>query len=137
MLTPEAPARSVGRPLGSTMKWALPIGTTSNCGVPDAKVSFSVSPSAAADAMAGAVAEADGAAGHNGDAAPDGVQVSATGLDVAGAGCPFALLAAAQAHMRVRARIKVVRRMPIGCSWAASRCTAFPPPQGGGSGRGA
>jgi hypothetical protein len=72
--------------------------------------------------MAGVVAEAEGAAGHNDDAAPEAVQVSATGLAVAGAGCLFALLAAPQAHVRIRARIKVVRRMPIGCGRTAFGC---------------
>jgi hypothetical protein len=85
-------------------------------------VSFSVSPSAAADTMAGLVAEAEGTAGHNDDAAPEAVQTSTTGLAVAGVGCPFALLAAPQAHMRIRARIKVVGRMPIGCGRTAFGC---------------
>jgi hypothetical protein len=85
-------------------------------------VSFSVSPSTAADTMAGVVAEAEGTAGHKGDAAPEAVQVSATGLAVAGAGCPFALLAAPQADMNIRARIKVMRRMPIGCGGTSFGC---------------
>jgi hypothetical protein len=61
--------------------------------------------------MAAVVAEADGTAGHKGDAAPEAVQVSATGLAVAGAGCPFALLAAPQADMNIRARVRVMRRI--------------------------
>ncbi|HAC46908.1 MAG TPA: hypothetical protein DCF65_12705 [Chloroflexi bacterium] len=61
--------------------------------------------------MAGVVAEADGTAGHKGDAAPEAVQVSATGLAVAGAGKPFALLAAPQAHINITARVRVMRRI--------------------------
>jgi hypothetical protein len=72
--------------------------------------------------MAAVVAEADGTAGHKGDGGPEAVQVSATGLAVAGAGCPFALLAAPQADTNIRARIKLVRRMPIGCGVTEFGC---------------
>jgi len=64
------------------MNRALATGATSNCGVPETNASFSVSPSATAETIAGVEVEADGAAGHSAEAAPEAVQVRATGLVV-------------------------------------------------------
>src|SRR5467141_974799 len=106
ILTPEVPARSTGRPLGSAVKWALPTGVSSNCGVPDVNASFKVSPVASAATMA---VEGDCGPGHDDEAAPDVVHVSATWL---GEGCPAVVgVEAPQPESSASAKVSRSRRI--------------------------
>jgi hypothetical protein len=81
--------------------------------VPAEKVSCSESPVATAEEMEGT----DWAAGHVGDALPEAVQLSATGLDATGldaGGDPDVEpvpVAAPQPHVNRRAKNRVLRRI--------------------------
>src|SRR2546428_14056649 len=110
-LTPAEPARSTARPLGSWVKCELDTGSTRNCGVPVAKVSFMVSPATVAETMAGDVADADAGAGQDDEAAPDGVQVSATELAAGELACPDVGVDAPHPQKTARPQISGSRRI--------------------------
>jgi len=113
---PEEPARSTGLPLGSSVKWALGTGSTSNCGVPAANVSVRVSPETAADRMA-AVAGAASGAGQDDEAWPEAVQLRVTGLEL---GCPE-VVDPPQAQTAATTRVSVSRRIVIHSNGAPPR----------------